>query len=172
MAAQDIPHQNEWCPGAQQQFSPPPANALPFQIVGVQRRKEPRLLASAKASGTTRRIYLGAARWTDPPLGRSQGLGAWSSLIRCPHSLDQRALQLCALEPRGSAWGCSTPSLRPGAICGGVGVGDVSPTAASAPSLSSNQFGPLSTHLALGNFPLLCTQASLWGPGTPFPPCG
>lgn len=178
MTAQDIPHQDKWCPRAfpplQQQSRPPPANALPSQIAGVQRRKEPRFLSAkaAKASGTTIRIYLGAARWTNPPLGRSPGLGAGSSLIRCPHPLDLRALQLCALEPRGSAWGSSTLLLRPGAICRGEGRGMCLPLQPPpASSLSSNQFQTTVYSPGAGDFPPTPHTGLSLGPETPFPPC-
>lgn len=66
----------EGVPSLQQQPRPPPANVLPSQISGVQRRKEANLLASAKASGTTGRIYLETARRTDAPTARAPGSGS------------------------------------------------------------------------------------------------
>lgn len=84
LVAQCVPQLDKRSPGAArslpQQSRSPPADGLPFQIAGVQRRKEPRLPASTKAAGTTRRIYLGAQTWTDPSLPGGPGPEAKSPL--------------------------------------------------------------------------------------------
>lgn len=124
------------------------------RLLGCKGGNEARLPASTKASGTTRRIYVVSKGGQThlgpraPTLKPSLPSPDVHTPFPAPH-----ALQLCALEPPGAAWDSPTPSLRPGAICGGAGRGEVALTAASAPALSSKRFVPQSTRQALGTPP-------------------
>lgn len=73
-------------PSLQQQPRPPPANALPSQISGVQRRKGANLWHPPKRlrqpEGSTWRLQGGQRHLLRGP----PGLGAGSSFTRCPHS--------------------------------------------------------------------------------------
>lgn len=115
-------------------LGPPPAKVLPSQIARVQRRKEPRFLASAKASGTTRNIYLKGCKVDRPTSARVPGSGsrvfphpmptllrpvrpptlrsrAWGLSMGLPHAL---APPRCDLR-RGGRWGwlpLQPPPLR------------------------------------------------------------
>lgn len=142
----------------------------------MHRRKEPPLPAFARASGTTRRIYLETARWADPPLPGLPGLRAGSPLTRGPHLLALRfpaRPQLCAPQPPGRSTGFP-PLPRSAQVRFVEGRGKVAPTAASAPALSSNHFGPLFTRRALGTplYPAHTTHVSPWEAGVPFLHCG
>lgn len=142
-------------------LGPPPAKVLPSQIARVQRRKEPRFLASAKASGTTRNIYLKGCKVDRPTSARVPGSG--SRVF--PHPMPTLLRPVRPPTLRSRAWGLSVGlphalapprcDLRRGGRWG------VAPTAASAPTLSSC--------LALGTLPLPRTRASLGGSGIPFP---
>lgn len=136
-------------------------------------RKESCLPASAKASGTTRSIYLGAARWADPPPPGAPSLGARSLLTRFPTTpspcVSLHALHLCAPEPPGRSMGLphslapprcdlrrgwrrrggSHCSLRPRALLQPVRTPVYSPSA--------------------GDSPLPRTYTSHWGARNPLP---
>lgn len=163
MAAQCVPHQGKRDPpGAasflQQQSRPPPANAFSSLLAGAQSRKEARLPALAKASGTTGRIYLGAAKWPASPRGPGlQGLPS-------PSVHTRRPAHPAALLSRAPALACSAQVRFVRA------EGKVAPTAASTLRLCSKQFGSLSTGLVLGSLPLPCTRVSPGGQESPSHP--
>lgn len=140
----------------------------------MHRRKEPPFPAFARASGTTRRIYLETARWADPPLPGLPGLRAGSPLTRGPHLLalrfPARPPALCSPASQAQHRAPPTPSLRPGAICGGAGE------SGSHRSLHSCALiQPLWTPVyspGAGDSPLPHTHVSPWEAGVPFLHCG
>jgi hypothetical protein len=150
----------EAAPSGQQQtqFHPAPANGLALGIVGVQRRKKPRLPASHQSLWNKQRDLPGAARWMHPPVPEVPGLEAGSRLIRCPHPLALRfptrpPAMLHSDPPRHST--LLPHSLAPPRCNLWSSSGEkVAPTAASAPALSTNRLGPLPSCWAWKPYPL------------------
>lgn len=108
-------------PSLQQQPRPPPTNALPSKISGVQRRKGANLLASAKASVTTRRNNQKDLPRDCKADRCTYGAGprVWEPGLPSPDAHTPLALQLCSQEHLGSAWVSPIPLLHSGAICRG-----------------------------------------------------
>lgn len=164
-------------PSSLQQSRPPPVNVLPFQIAWVQQGKALRPPASAKGSGTSRRIYLGAEEWTDPPLPGPQVWepGLPSSDAHTPLVLRFAAhpTVLCSGASR-AAWGSPTPWLRPGARWGAArgGGGGGGSHCSLHPYVAFQPVGIRVYTSGAGDYSLPSTPAFPSSTGIPFPPCG